>query len=293
MLVSIFGNTCQETSLEDLCAFIKKLHNANINIEIEQEFYDWLYSKGALQSLCSRTANPSPNSDMVISAGGDGTLLKAAYWAADRKIPVAGLNTGHLGFLTAWHIKDSSALVDAIISNTLNIEERTLIKASSPELPDNIWPFALNDISLLKENSGSMITVKTSIDGIYLTDYEADGLLIATPSGSTAYNLSAGGPILQPTAPALVLTPVAPHTLTMRPLVVCDTATISTVTTSRAGRFLLSIDGNTISLPAGSQIEISRADFSLKLVRRAGDNFGTALRDKLLWGASLTSGKNS
>lgn len=292
MIVSLFGNTFQEPSLADLHSFISTLCNAGINVEVEREFYDWLYSKGAIHPLCTPVDTPSPLSEMVISAGGDGTLLKAAYWAADRKIPVAGINTGHLGFLTAWHIKDSDALVEAIISKNVNTEERTLLKVSSPALPSDIRPFALNDISLLKENSGSMITVKTSIDGRYLTDYEADGLLIATPSGSTAYNLSAGGPILQPTVPALVLTPVAPHTLTMRPLVVCDTAHINTITTSRTGRFLLSIDGNPVSLPSGTQIDIERADFTLRLARRAGDDFGTALRDKLLWGTSLTSKTN-
>lgn len=289
MLVSLFGNTYQEQSLPALRMLIDSLLQASMEVEVESTFYDWLDSRGAILMPCRRTDTPSPHSSIIISAGGDGTLLKATHWAADCNIAVAGINTGHLGYLTAWHMNDAEALVEAISSGSIYIEERSLIQVRSNRLPPELWPFALNDISLLKEKSGSMITIRTWIDGVYLTDYEADGLVIATPSGSTAYNLSAGGPILQPTVPALALTPVAPHTLTMRPLIVSDKVVIRTITSSRAGRFLLGIDGNTESLTDGTSIEISRAPFSLRLARRAGDDFAAALRNKLLWGTSLTA----
>ena len=269
------------------------LRASGLDVQIESEFHTWLVSRGASEALnCAKVNAPSPDSAIIISAGGDGTLLRAAHWAARSGIPVAGINTGHLGFLTAWHSKDADSLVYAITHNTITYEERTMLKVECEALPADVWPYALNDVSLLKENSGSMITVRTSVEGAYLTDYEGDGLVIATPSGSTAYSLSAGGPIMQPTVPAISLTPVAPHTLSMRPLVVSDDCHISTVTDSRTGSFMLSLDGVAVSLPVGTRVNIRKAPFTLRLVTRARYGFAAALRDKLLWGASVTARSN-
>lgn len=290
MLVSLFGNTHQEPAVSSLNSLIALMRASGLKVQIEAEFHAWLTARGAAEAAnCSAAETPSPDSRIIISAGGDGTLLKAARWAAQSGTPVAGINTGHLGFLTAWHMRDARSLVDAILHEAISIEQRTMLRVECDALPPDVWPFALNDISLLKENSGSMITVRTWLDGTYLTDYEADGLVIATPSGSTAYNLSAGGPIMQPTVPALTLTPVAPHTLSMRPLVVSDTCRISTLTDSRTGSFLLSIDGTAVSLPVGTRLEVVKAPFTLRLVSRRRYGFAAALRDKLLWGASVTA----
>lgn len=290
MLVSLFGNTCQESAVSSLDTLIAMLRASGLQVQAEIEFHSWLTACGAPEAAgCMPTDTPSPDSKVIISAGGDGTLLRAAHWAARSGTPVAGINTGHLGFLTAWHMRDASSLVDAIASDAISVEPRVMLRVECDALPPDVWPYALNDVSLLKENTGSMITVRTSVDGSYLTDYEADGLVIATPSGSTAYNLSAGGPIMQPTVPALTLTPVAPHTLTMRPLVVSDTCRISTLTDSRTGSFLLSLDGVPMSLPAGTRVDVVKAPFMLRLVRRARYGFAAALRDKLLWGASVTA----
>lgn len=293
MLVSLFGNTFQDSSVSALNSLIAMLRASGLDVQIESEFHTWLISRGASEAMnCAKANTPSPNSAIIISAGGDGTLLRAAHWAARTGIPVAGINTGHLGFLTAWHSKDSDSLVYAITHNTITYEERTMLKVECEALPADVWPYALNDVSLLKENSGSMITVRTSVEGTYLTDYEGDGLVIATPSGSTAYSLSAGGPIMQPTVPAISLTPVAPHTLSMRPLVVSDDCHISTVTDSRTGSFMLSLDGLAVSLPVGTRVNICKAPFTLRLVTRARYGFAATLRDKLLWGASVTARSN-
>ena len=293
MLVSLFGNTFQDSSVSALNSLIAMLRASGLDVQIESEFHTWLVSRGASEAVnCAKVNAPSPGSAIIISAGGDGTLLRAAHWAARSGIPVAGINTGHLGFLTAWHSKDADSLVYAITHNTITYEERTMLKVECEALPADVWPYALNDVSLLKENSGSMITVRTSVEGAYLTDYEGDGLVIATPSGSTAYSLSAGGPIMQPTVPAISLTPVAPHTLSMRPLVVSDDCHISTVTDSRTGSFMLSLDGVAVSLPVGTRVNIRKAPFTLRLVTRARYGFAAALRDKLLWGASVTARSN-
>lgn len=284
--VSLYGNTWQELSLSVITRLVDGLRRACFAVEIQGAFYDWLAGMGADVSGCTRCEEPSADSSMIVSVGGDGTLLKAAHWGAEAQLPVTGINTGHLGFLTAWQGGDVDVLTEALQQYDFDVECRSMLKAECSALGDDVWPYALNDIALLKENSGSMITVRTHIDGVYLTDYAADGLVVATPSGSTAYNLSAGGPILQPTVPALVLTPVAPHMLTMRPLVVSDTCCIGTCTESRSGSFLLSIDGVTYSLPAGTRVEIHKAEYSLRLARRPRTTFADALRDKLLWGVT-------
>ncbi|MCM1004905.1 MAG: NAD(+)/NADH kinase [Prevotella sp.] len=284
-MVSLYGNTWQVPALNTLANLISLLAEADISVEIEAEFYDWLKAHGVDLRGCVSTQTPAQDSRMIISAGGDGTLLKAARWGALAQIPIAGVNTGHLGFLTAWHGSDITELVHSLVRDDFEVECRTMLQVKSDAIPKDVWPYALNDISLLKDSTGSMISVRTLVDGEYLTDYVADGLVIATPSGSTAYNLSAGGPILQPTVPGLVLNPVAPHTLTMRPLVVSDECCISTCTEGRAESFLLSIDGASVSLPVGTQVDIFKAPFPLYLVCRNQGGFAGALRDKLLWGS--------
>ena len=288
MLVSLFGNTFQDPSLGDLKSLIATLLDEGMDVEVERDFYDWLTSALTLSPRVRRVSEPSRGTAMVISCGGDGTLLRAARWVGEREIPVAGINTGHLGFLTAWHTSDISSLVRSIKRDEVKVEARTLVQLISPALEPEVWPYALNEIALLKENTGSMITIRAEVDGRFLADYEADGLLIATPSGSTAYNLSAGGPILQPDVPAFILNPVCPHMLTMRPLVINDSCVVRTVVASRTGRFLVSIDGTTVSLASEVPLEMRRAPFTLRLVRRDGDDFSSALRDKLLWGANVS-----
>lgn len=282
--VSIYGNTWQESAIESIASLISSLLKENFDVEVETRFFDWLVSNRVDMNKCRSVAHPTQSSLMIISCGGDGTLLEAARWSELRGIPLAGVNTGHLGFLTAWHSDDIKHLIRALIDDEFSVEPRTLLKVKCAELPLGTWPYALNDVALLKANSASMISVRTYLNDAYLTDYEADGLVVSTPSGSTAYSLSAGGPILQPTVPGIILTPVAPHTLTMRPLVVSDDSVITTHTDSRSGSFLLSIDGSTLSLPIGTTVEIAKADTSIPLVCRKHGSFANALRDKLLWG---------
>ena len=282
--VSLYGNVWQQNALGSIATIIDSLRDVDIAVEVETKFFNWLNSQNINLEQCKCVDHPGDDTGIIISCGGDGTLLEAARWSRMSHIPVAGINTGHLGFLTAWHSSDIDKLIKALTGDEFMVENRTMLKVHIPAYPSDTLPYALNDVSLLKANSASMISVKTYLNNDYLTDYEADGLVIATPSGSTAYSLSAGGPILQPSMPGIVLTPVAPHTLTMRPLVVSDDSIIRTITDSRNGSFLLSIDGHTVSLPIGTEVEISKADYTLPLVCRKHGSFANALREKLLWG---------
>ena len=257
-------------------------------VEIEKRFASYLRHNEAMPKQCLAVNAPAPKSSLLISIGGDGTLLRAARWLKQLPLPIAGINTGHLGYLAPWTFEDAPHLLISLADRQLQTEPRSLlrldIKAANGETLMSQWPYALNDIAILKDNSASMISVHTRLNGTYLTDYLADGLIISTPTGSTAYNLSAGGPILQPTAPALALTPVAPHTLTMRPLVIQDDAIIEATPSTRSGRYILSLDGDTLSLPSETPLTIQRAPFTINIVRKPADDFATTLRTKLLWG---------
>lgn len=227
----------------------------------------------------------APDADVALSIGGDGTFLRTVQWVAGADIAILGINTGHLGYLADLSIEEAVATE----CEPFAVQERTLLEvnveeASASCLPADFWPYALNEVAFLKKDTSSMITAETFVNGAPLTTYLADGLLVATPTGSTGYNLSVGGPIIEPTAPAVVLAPVAPHSLTMRPLVLSDTHCISVVTDSRADSFLLSLDGRSVALPVGTRVDVSQAPFTVKVLQRASRNFADTLRTKLLWG---------
>ncbi|MBP3298700.1 MAG: NAD(+)/NADH kinase [Muribaculaceae bacterium] len=297
MLISLYGNTSQTHAIAPLRDFIASLRHSGIDIEAERNFASWLCRNRLTDKPLPPADRPCADSRLLLSIGGDGTFLQAARWLGDAAIPMAGINTGHLGYLAPWSFADARLLVDTLRSRQMQTERRSMLAVSFPAdscagigaAPGH----ALNEVALLKENSSSMISVRTMLDGQYLTDYLADGLVIATPTGSTAYSLSAGGPIIQPTAPALVLTPIAPHTLTMRPLIVEDTAAIRVIPTTRTGRYMLSLDGRVISLPSGTPVDIRRSTRTIEILRHPSDNFAATLRTKLLWGTNTTMSGNS
>ena len=228
---------------------------------------------------------PTDRCRMVLSLGGDGTFLRAARRTLQGSCaPVAGINTGTLGFLAAWEREDFRNLLEMAASYRIPVRERTLIELHGSELPADAWPLALNDIAILRSQSSQMITVSASLNGSPLTNYTGDGLILCTATGSTAYNLSAGGPVLQPDTDALVLTPIAPHTLTQRPLVAAADSRLRLRVTGRADNFLVSIDGVSYTLPIGSTLEIARASRRLRIVHNAAEDFAARLRSKLMWG---------
>lgn len=227
---------------------------------------------------------PEPiTADIAISIGGDGTFLRTAQWAAPSRVPTLGINAGHLGYLAGF---TPESFLDSTPAD-FAVETRMMLRIeTSAPLPDDFVPFAVNEVALLRKDTASMISVRASLDSHDLTTYRGDGLIVSTPTGSTGYNLSAGGPIIEPTAPVMVISPVAPHALTMRPLVIGADSRLILEADSRADGCLLSLDSRLINIPVDSRVIITRADFPLSLIQPRSANFIQTLRTKLLWGQS-------
>lgn len=226
---------------------------------------------------------PSPRCRMVLSLGGDGTFLKAAAWAmrTETQPPLAGVCAGHLGFLAAWKSED----VERLLAAPPTVRQAPLLQAFCDMLPGEP-PLALNEVTVMRTDSAQMIHVRASLDGRPLALYSGDGLIVSTPLGSTGYNLSAGGPILQPGAHAMALTPVAPHTLTQRPLVLDADSELTLEVSARTDTFLLSLDGTSHTLPSGARIRVRRCrQRTLAYVPDPREDFAARLRAKLMWGA--------
>lgn len=282
--IAISGSRHQDAHFPGLRRLFGLLHEAGFKACVQRRFFCYLDDGGMELPPSFRPADePSPLAEAAISLGGDGTFLRAAQWIADRRIPILGINTGNLGFLAHSSMDDAGTLVDALRERRFITEPRMLLRIEGDQIPGQIWPYALNEIAILKEDTSSMINVRTEIDGYFLADYLADGLLISTPTGSTAYNLSAGGPILQPSLEGRVISPVAPHSLTMRPLVVDAESPITATTTSRALTYRVSLDGRSFVMRCGTSIRITRAPFPVLMLRLPDDNFASTLRQKLHW----------
>lgn len=228
--------------------------------------------------------------DIAISIGGDGTMLRTARWIGEREIPLLGINSGHLGFMADVSIADSQSVIDDIAARRMTVENRTLLKVDFSERPVHDpagvarYPFALNEVAVLRDETASMISVGTRLDGVPLAVYQADGLIVSTPTGSTGYNMSVGGPIMAPTTRCWAISPVAAHSLTMRPLTVPDDSKIDITVDARVASYRLSLDGRSVNLPLSTRLRLSRAPFVTKVLSSPSRSFADTLRSKLLWG---------
>ena len=242
-----------------------------------------LIAPGALDCVAavSDDGDSAFEADLAVSIGGDGTFLRTAMWVAGRDIPIVGVNTGHLGYLSAIPVGRLTSMLQMIEDGAFRAEHRSLLQVVEPQL--KIWPYALNEVAVTKGDRSSMIVARTLVDGSSLADYKADGLIVATPTGSTAYNLSVGGPIVQPAAPVMVLSPIAAHSLSMRPLVISDESEISITVNCRKSHFRLSLDGRSVLLDEGTTVVMRRAPFVITALQLAEHDFASTLRDKLSW----------
>ena len=281
--IAIYGSRRQASYLEELARLFSFMRDAGFKVSVHPKLYNYLAGEQVDMHGAESAIWVPEDTSLVISIGGDGTFLRAARWVGRREIPILGVNTGHLGFLAGCGMDEVEDMIGKICRGDVAIERRMLLHVESRDLPDKVWPYALNDVSLLKEECASMITVQARVNGNYLADYRADGFVVSTPTGSTAYNLSAGGPILEPTIDCMSLVAVAPHTLTVRPLVIGGDSELELKIDSRTDEFRLSLDGESYPLPAVERVKIRRADFSTLLVRKKDSNFATILRDKLNW----------
>lgn len=224
------------------------------------------------------------NCSCMLTVGGDGTLLEAVTHIRDSGLPVLGINTGRLGFLSAFSAEEIESAVELIFNQSYEIHERSLIGIEAEGNPFNEFPFALNEVTFHKKENSTMITVQVKINGSHLNSYWADGLIISTPTGSTGYSLSCGGPILMPESPSFVITPIAPHNLNVRPLVIDDSAELMIESSVRGKNLLLSMDSRSASFPAVRQVTVKKAPFRLKLISGPQRGFLSTLREKLMWG---------
>lgn len=284
MKIAIYGSRRQDDYMERLNLFLTKLGKDGADVIMHRKLYNYLlhYIPLALSAVRRVSDTPGFSADVAISIGGDGTFLRTAMWVADKEIPILGINTGHLGYLAGANVNDLDTVTEDIASGKFMIEKRSLIMVEAEGLEG--WKYALNEVAVAKEDTSSMITAHALINGRELASYKADGLIVSTPTGSTAYNLSVGGPILQPTAPVWAISPIAAHSLSMRPLVVADDNEITVTVNTRARSFRISLDGRSSTLPEGSTIVLRRAPFVVNVLQRDGHGFPEALRNKMRWG---------
>ena len=286
MRIAIYGNEYQDRYFSHLGRLFQVLASYNAWVAIDKTFYEYLTTRTDIKPEVNEIIDSADNFDAAIalSIGGDGTFLRTAEKVAHRGIPILGINTGHLGYLADASVECVDTLIKSIFDGTYKIEERTVLKATTDCGIDIDNPFALNEIAVNRHDTALMISMHTWVNGRDLTTYKGDGLIISTPTGSTAYNLSVGGPILEPTTNNIVLSPISAHSLTMRPLVLRDDSVIKVTTTSRASHYQVSIDGRPFTFPAGSSIKVEKADFAVKVIQHTGHNFADTLRNKLMWG---------
>lgn len=283
MDIAIFGNCHQET--EQVKRIFSILLENRVTIYIQDRFHAYLSS--AFDMHCDNIKildEKSFSADMAISIGGDGTFLKTASIIGKKNIPILGINTGRLGFLADIAEEDIEVTLQEILRGEYRIEERTQLQLSTQDKDFCGFNYALNEIAILKQDSASMINVHAYINDEYLTSYQADGVLLTTPTGSTAYSLSVGGPIMSPTTSSFIIIAVAPHSLSARPLIVDDHSIITLEVESRNNNFLISLDGRSEIFSTGTKLTIKKAAFNLKVAKRLGHTFYNTLRNKLMWG---------
>lgn len=285
MNIALFGNSYQEKYKTLLKEFVEYLQD-NDNLMIEKEFAAYLKGVGFDISRASEVSvDDFTGAELAISIGGDGTLLSKAALLARNGTPVVGINTGHLGYLAACRIGEAPAMIEKIKCGDYRLEERTMLRLMEIDGKPCDEILALNEIAILRQDTTSMISMPTTINGTMLTTYKGDGLVISTPTGSTAYNMSVGGPIINPSTSCLVLSPISPHSLTMRPIVVNDDSVIDVTINTRAKWIQVSVDGMAMTLPSGSTVKIALAPYRLSVIQMHDHNFAGTLREKLLWGA--------
>ena len=286
MKFALFGNTYQAKKSAHVIRLLSILKQYNAVVYINREFYHFLVAEQQMDIQAAGVFEGNDfEADMVLSMGGDGTFLKAASYVGNKNIPILGINTGRLGFLADVSPEEMEDTFKDIYNHNYKVEDRSVLQVISNGQPLKGYPCGLNEIAVLKRDSSSMITIHTSINGAYLTTYQADGLVIATPTGSTAYSLSIGGPVIVPHSNTIAITPVAPHSLNVRPIVINDDWEITLDVESRSHNFLVAIDGRSETCREGTRLNIRKADYYIKVVKRPNHVFFHTLRDKMMWGA--------
>ena len=285
---ALFGNASKVLESVRIWGMLEYLVRHDAEIYLDQSLYLGLRQKleGAV-AIAGVFEGGNFDVDYVISLGGDGTFLKAAGRVGAKQIPIIGVNMGRLGFLANVTPDEIRATLDEVFEGQPEMEERAVIQLEADGGPLEGCPYALNDIAILKRDNAAMISIRASVNGEYLVTYLADGLVISTPTGSTAYSLSIGGPIIVPQSGILSVTPVAPHSLNIRPIVISDDSEIRLEVESRSHNFLAAVDGRSEKLREGVTLTVRKAPHKVRIVKRSGQRFFSTLREKLMWGADV------
>jgi len=287
MNVAIYGRKINKQNILHFKEIIDLLTGFGWNIVYEKELKEQLVTKMGLSPVVDEFSSHNDlhsGIDLTISIGGDGTFIKTVGFIRDSGVPILGINTGRLGFLANISKDQIQYTMEQVRQKKFEYQKRSLLRIHTEEDIFGEDNFALNEVTFHKKDTASMITVHASLDDKYLNSYWADGLIVATPTGSTAYSLSCGGPIITPGCQVHILTPIAPHNLNVRPMVVPDHLPIKLSIEGRERRYLISLDGNSKNIRQGEEVLITKAEFMINVVKFEDNNFLDTIRNKMLWG---------
>ena len=286
--IALFGNVYQTQKNRYVEAIVRMLHKLEAEISVEAAFAEFLTSRLGLSLEGCRVIQPGTSLEdfaLAISVGGDGTFLNTAARIGSSGVPILGINTGRLGFLADVSPGDIAPALRRLCEGDYIIEPHSVLAVEIEGRPFALRPFALNEVAVLKHDVSSLIEIRTMVGDELLAKYLADGLIVCTPTGSTGYSLSVGGPVIEPRSNTFCISAVAPHSLTVRPVILCDDVEIRLSVKSRSHNFLISVDGRSDSYPDGTEITLRRAPYTVGVVKIMHRLFFDTLREKMMWGA--------
>jgi len=290
MVVALFGKSVSDENRHHVQQLLDKLFSSHCSVMIFRSFYENIVEKvnfSVKPDLYEKHQDINGRADILISIGGDGTMLDAMTLVRDTGTPVMGINLGRLGFLSSISTAEIENAIDSLLAGDYILGPRTLVKLSEPKGLFGELNYGLNDLTVTRKDSASLIVLHVYINELYLNTYWADGLIIATPTGSTAYSLSCGGPILTPGSANFVLTPIAPHNLTVRPIVIPSSSKIRIIAEGREEQFLVSLDSRKSVIYSNFELVVEKADFRVNVVQLHDRNFYATIREKLKWGLDV------
>jgi NAD+ kinase len=288
MKIAIFGKQFSDHFNDVVYSLLTKLTERKAELYIHRNFCEYMVTEKQFsfeyKGFYDNSENLPKDVRCLICIGGDGTFLEAITHIRDSGIPIVGINSGRLGFLTNIAGSEMEKSLDDLLSDHYSIDERSVLQLTSPQTHFSEFPFALNECTIQK-NGPSLMTIHVYCDDVFLNSYWTDGLIIATPTGSTAYSLSVGGPIVTPHSRVFIISPIAPHNLNVRPLIIPDTSILTLTVEGRSNTFLTTLDSRSAISDLKTEITLSKAPFSVRMIRRPCIDFYTTLRNKLMWGA--------
>ena len=287
MKIALFGNEFSPNYIKYIKHLIQKLENEKIEILVQQQFYDFLQENISFSENIQTFDRISVQDriDFLFSIGGDGTLLRAVTYVRESNIPILGINTGRLGFISSISTDQIDDAVDHVLNGDYKIRSRTLLELETENNLFGTTNFALNEVAIVKKDTSSMIRIDAFLDDEFLNSYWADGLLISTPTGSTGYSLSCGGPIILPGTKNIIIAPIAPHNLNVRPIIINEKSKIRLKVEDRDQLALVSLDSRSRAFDSSLELIIKKADFKINLIEPKDNSFITTIRTKLMWGS--------